>query len=462
MSTALFLVGSMLGRIAGPIAQDWFTYKTKLGRDIAGRKEISEERKRQLDYNYKERLSDKEHVHKLEQLERQHTDSIKRAEHQMLLAQQDWKQKVFWEKCFPLRNPYELPIGYEPTFKESMDILERCKLNPVVVANNKQIIPLRIITALKDSTGVTPLTINGELSMFLVNNYSVANEHAVLSDIGSWREDVPINDASVNYLFKGLKGQPTMVIVPVFTNGGSTVHLKVWSWGLGEELNGAPLPYPIGFDFGWFNLDVIKRKVLYEEMAEFSRVIQEAKMIMPATYEREVLRKLSIIEQYKKLTKEEDFDRLLSVLDVPKEIKVTVERKTNEIASTVVSCLAGMYADGYHLSQYGTLPQMPYLIGDMKGIELMFPVLSDYYRTLIHAKLIEGIITPEQAVSIMIPLAKEMKRIGGNDEVYNELLSDVRLLNHTIEGEVHNRVISELRELKNIHELKKIENERRL
>lgn len=457
MSTALFFLGGMLGRVAGPVAQDWFTYKTKLGRDIASRKEISEERKRQLEYNYKERLSDKEHNNKLDQLQKQYADSIKKAEHQMVLAQQDWKQKLFWEKCFPLRNPYELPIGYEPKFEDSVEILERCKLNSVSVANNRQIVPLRVITALKDNTHSTSFTINGELSMFLVNNFSVSGEHAVLSDIGSWREDAPINDASVNYLFKGLKGQPTMVIVPVYTNGGSTVHLKVWSWGLGEESNGVPLQYPIGFDFGWFNLDALKRKALYEETKEFARVIQEAKMIMPSTFEREVTKKLSIIEQQEKQLTEEDFDRLLTVLDIPREIKETVERKTNEIASTIVSCLAGMYADGYHLSQYGTLPQLPYLIKDMKGIDLMFPILCDYYRSLANSKLIEGIITPEEAIAIELPLAKEMKCLGGKPEIYAEMISDIRLLNHAVEGEEHHRVISELRNLNDKNDLKQIE-----
>ena len=459
MSTALFFLGGMLGRIAGPVAQDWFTYKTKLGRDIASRKEISEERKRQLEYNYKERLSDREHDHKLQQLQLQFVDSLKKAEHQMILAQQEWKQKLFWEKCFPLRNPYELPIGYEPKFEDSVEILERCKLNSVSVANNRQIVPLRVITALKDNTHSTSLTINGELSMFLVNNFSVAGEHAVLSDIGSWREDAPINDASINYLFKGLKGQPTMVIVPVYTNGGSTIHLKVWSWGLGEELNGSPLPYPIGFDFGWFNLDAIKRNTLYSEVKAFRSILDKTGLTLPPELKKlnTDLKRLPLFEKYESQITEEEFDNLLSLMDIPEEIKSNVERKTNEIASTIVSCLAGMYADGYHLSQYGTLPQMPYLIKDMKGIELMFPILCDYYRSLANSKLIEGIITPEQAIAIEMPLAKEMKRLGGKPDSYTEMISDIRLLNHTVNGEEHNRIISELRNLNDKNDLKQIE-----
>lgn len=405
MSTAVFLLGGMLGRIAGPIAQDWFRYKTKLGREIALREEDAKKKMSLFELDNKLKLSAQGHKEKIAELEKQYIDSRKRAEEQMYIAREDWQQKLFWEKCFPLRNPYELPLGYEPVFDENRRRIEgRCKLSIVALPNNRDIVPLRIITALKDNTHSSAMSINGDLSMFLVNNFAANGIHAVVSDIGSWREDAPINDASINYLFKGAKGQPTMVIMPVFTNNGSTVRLKVWSWGLGEELN-----YPVGFDFGWFNIDAIKRQVLYTEIKSFKEVLDKTELTLPPEAKKlsTDIKKLAIFEKVEHSVSEEEFDTLLVLLDLPEEIKSQVERKTNEIISSIFSCLAAMHADSYHLSQYGTLPILPSILNEIKGVKIMFPFVRDYYMALSNAKLIEGVITPEQAIQIGFTLGEQ-------------------------------------------------------
>lgn len=446
MSTTGFFLGGMLGRIAGPIAQDWFRYKTKLGRDITSREEEAKKRMSQNELENKLKLSAQDHKEKLAELDKQYLDSRKRAEEQMYIAREEWQQKLFWEKCFPLRNPYELPLGYEPVFDESKHRVEgRCRLSTVTLPNQRQIVPLRIITALKDNTHSSAISINGDLSMFLVNNFAANGIHAVVSDIGSWREDAPINDASINYLFKGAKGQPTMVIMPTFTNNGSTVRLKVWSWGLGEELS-----YPIGFDFGWYNIDAVKRHVLYSEIKNFKRILERTELSLPPEYKKLNIdiKKLSMLEKFESSISEEDFDNLLLLMDVPDEIKNKVEQKSNEIISSIFSCLAGMQADSYHLSLYGTIPLLPYKLHEMKGIELMLPFIRDFYLSLVNGKTIEGVITHSQAASIELQLAKEMKLLNCNPEMYEDLLSNVRLLNGSVEGADHLTIVEELRALK--------------
>ncbi len=455
MSTAVFFLGGMLGRIAGPIAQDWFRYKTKLGRDIAQREEDAKKKMSLFELDNKLKLSAQGHKEKMAELEKQYIDSRKRAEEQMYIAREDWQQKLFWEKCFPLRNPYELPLGYEPVFDENRIRIEgRCKLSTVALPNNRDIVPLRIITALKDSTHPSAMSINGDLSMFLVNNFAANGIHAVVSDIGSWREDAPINDASINYLFKGAKGQPTMVIMPVFTNNGSTVRLKVWSWGLGEELN-----YPVGFDFGWFNLDTIKRQVLYTEIKSFKKILDKTELTLPPEANKlsTDIKKLSIFEKIEDSISEEEFDNLLTLMDLPDEIKANVERKTNDIISSIFSCLAAMHTDSYHLSQYGTLPLLPYKLHEIKGVTIMLPFIRDYYMALINAKAIEGVITLEQAANIELQLAKELKFLKNTPALYEDIFANVRMLNSKIEGEAHASIVNELKNLRTNNKL--IENE---
>ena len=151
MSTAVFLLGGMLGRIAGPIAQDWFRYKTKLGREIALREEDAKKKMSLFELDNKLKLSAQSHKEKMTELEKQYIDGRKRAEEQMYIAREDWQQKLFWEKCFPLRNPYELPLGYEPVFDENRRRIEgRCKLSTVALPNKKDIVPLHnLLLALK-------------------------------------------------------------------------------------------------------------------------------------------------------------------------------------------------------------------------------------------------------------------------------------------------------------------------
>lgn len=450
MTSAVFFLGSMLGRIAGPIAQNCFKYRTKLGQDNAFREEEAKKRMALFELDNKKELSQIDHEGKMAQLEKQFLDARKKAEEQMFVSRQEWQQKIFWEKCFPLRNPYEMPLGYKPLFKEGSDRMESCSLNTVSIANNKEIVPLRVITAVKDSSSGTA-TFNAELSMFIVNHFAANDIHAVISDIGSWREDAPINDASINYLFQGAKGQPTLVIMPLYTNGGNTVRMKVWSWGLGEDLT-----YPKGFDYGWYNIKSIQRKVLYSEIKEFARVIQESKMIMPSTFERDVVKKLNILTQNEESLSDEDFDRLLTVLDIPAEIKDVVERKTNEIIATFFSCLAGMCADGYHLTQYGTLPLLPHLLKTLPGVDIMLPYIRDYYRALIYSQIKEGVISVEDAASVEMSLAKEMRLIGKSSDLYEDLVSDVRKLNFSIEGEKHRELINDIREFNKDKNLKQL------
>lgn len=423
MSTAGFFLGGMLGRVAGPIAQDWFKYKTKLGREFASREQEAKIRISLAELENKKTLSELEHRHKLDQLHQQFIDARKRAEEQMFISRQDWQQKLFWEKCFPLRNPYELPLGYMPVYDESNSRLENCLLSTVSLPNDKEIVPLRIITAIKDSSGILASTINGNLSMFLVNYFASNGVHAVVSDIGSWKEEAPINDASINYLYKGAKGQPTMVIMPVFTNNGAIVRLKAWSWGLGEEQ-----PYPQGFDFGWFNIEAIKRHILFDETKDFIRIIKESNLPVSASFEKDFVRKIEILSQKQDTFSEEEFDVLLSTLDVPRDIKSVIDIKTNDLISTIFSCMAGMHADSYHLSQYGTLPILPSLLSEMKGAKFMFPFVRDYYIALANAKLIEGVITPIQVIDLEFTLGEQAKALGCSETDVAPLVDNLEII----------------------------------
>lgn len=442
MSTGLFFIGGMLGRIASPIVQDWFKYKTNLGREIAQREKEEKVRAAQLDLENKLKINAQTHRDKLVELEKQYQDARKRAEEQMYISREDWQQKLFWEKCFPLRNPYELPLGYEPRFDESKERIEGCRLKTVMLPNNRNIVPLRVITALKDSAHSTSTSLNNELSMFIVNYFEANGVHAVISDIGSWKEDAPINDASINFLYTGAKGQPTLVIVPFYTNNGSTIRIKVWSWGLGEDLI-----YPKGYDFAWLDLEAIKRQAIYTEIKKFAALLDKTGITLPPEAKKLdiAIRKLQIIENQKEKVSTEEFNQLLSLVDFPDEVKLNVDKTVNNIVASVFACLVGMQADNHHLSAFGTLPQLPLVIDSLSPIPFMYDAITSFYSSIINGARIEGIISDEDAINSQLLLCEAIERKSPGHPCIQELINNVRVLNNDTYGKLHVDTVARLR-----------------
>lgn len=410
-----FMLGGMIARVAGPIAQDWFECKTKLGREIAKRKlDAQLEKQRQIneiDFENKLAFSELEHKKRLQELYESSKLARQRAEEQMLLSYRDWQQKVYFDRCFPLRNPYEMPLGFEPKYGENSDLVTECKLTTVQLPNKIQLVPLRVITALKDSTHPHAATVNGDLSSFLIQYYPVNGEHAVISDIGAWKEDTPINDASINYLFKGLKGQPVVVLAPTYTNGLSIVRMKFWSWGLGEQLS-----YPKGFDFGWFDLSSSYRYLLAKEVLEYQNAISKINSIKASKELEFDYLLLSEIKNKKNELQKEEIKRLCSLLKIPNEVKESLQRRINDYASMIFSCAIGMYADGFHLFEYGTMPILPDIVPTMQDAIIVFPYVRDFYITLINVALTQNIISPQQAIEFDFKLGELGKLLGNRIE----------------------------------------------
>lgn len=417
--SGIFFLGGMLGRIFGPAINDYIEFNTSFGKSFAQKKYEKERKSKMADFDDKVKLANMDHQQKLEILQIQFEQNRKKAEEQVLLSISEWQQKVFWDKCFPLRNPFEMPFGIDLKYQESKDRLEgnrkieQCTIQTITLQDNRRIVPLRVITALKDTTNPHAPTVNADLSMFLAQYYSANGEHAVMSDIGAWRDDAPINDASINYLFRGQRGLPTLIIAPTYTNGGSIVRMKLWSWGLGEAL-----AYPVGFDFGWFNIDVIYRQVLLDEIQSFDNTLRKIDISRPTPY-KDFEMDLSIIKMIEtgdNLTDNER-EQLLSLLQrTPPELASIVQRKTNEIISTVYSCATAMYADGYHLKNYGTLPLLPYILTQLPGAKLLLPQIQQYYLTLLKVSLLQGIISYEEALYVEMDMYENFKRIDSATE----------------------------------------------
>lgn len=349
MGPVTIFTGVMITRLFAPVIKGGWRKITNA--------ESKEAKKRQVE-------KDSEFKQKLEYQRASHEQRLKEAKASHAFAMQQWAQKTYYERCWPLRNPFEMQIC-EP-ISNNTDYLD------------KIIVPCRLISALKDSDHPYARTINGNLSSFVVNYFATNGLHAVVSEIGAWKEDTPSNDASINYLYAGLKKQPVFVLSPTLINDGKTIIFKAWSWGLGEELN-----YPAGFEFGRLELRPLFQKAILDESLAIWKLTKEignsTKFLSPALQHN-----LAILKELKeKDLTDKSKDRLMSFLRDAPEITENVKAKMEASLSGVFCCIAGMYADAYHLFEYNTAPQLPQLLHRLPGVSFMLPSLNAYYYDLL-------------------------------------------------------------------------------
>lgn len=351
MEPVSFFATMMISRLLAPVVTDGWKKITN-----ADAKEEEKRIKRSKD----------EFASKLMLQRESHKDRLEEAEKAHELSMKMWEQKTYYERCWPLRNPFEMQICQPISDDKSY-------------FGDNIIVPCRIISALKDNDHPYARTINGNLSSFIVNYYPTNSVHAVVSEIGAWKDEVPSNDASVNYLYAGLKKQPVMVVSPTLINDGKTFIFKVWSWGLGEELN-----YPAGFEFGRLELKPLFLKATYEETLKMVHLAKELGQT-PKFFSPKLQHNISIIKEIQdKELEGEAKERLLSFLSGAPEIDEKVKEIMERNVSGIFCCMAGMYADAYHLLEYKTIPKLPSILHKIPGVEYMLPSLKTYYYELLN------------------------------------------------------------------------------
>lgn len=414
----LLMLGNMLAKVAGPYAQDWFECNTEYGRLYAQRKEAKEQGKRQSETIEKLKISQEEHNNKLEQMQERFRMDLTLAENKFASNLADKQYQTFLKSCFPLRNPYDMDAMFMVTYDENKHLVKG-QMKIVPSSNGHGIVPLRVIAAMPGMQFPMSQDVKSELSLFLVNNYGTNSGHAVYSDIGSWKDDIPANDASINYLYMALQGQPTMVLVPEFIDGGNTIKFKIWSWGLGKDL-----PYPMGFDFGQIDLKKIENDILKEELIAYAALLKKVGIKNDAISNSMVL--INTINDPNFKISEEESQLLLSKVSMPDELRHAGrgQKRLRGVTSTVFSVICAMFADTYHLKNYGIIPILPSILPSMPEIKIMLPQIRDYYLALTNTAHLEGIFTNEMAARFELQLLESIKQISDDTNILQPLIDD--------------------------------------
>lgn len=239
--------------------------------------------------------------------------------------------------------------------------------------------------------------------------------------------------------------------MPTFTDSGSIVKLKLWYWGLGEEL-----VYPNSWNIGWFDVDTIRRQAQISQLREFYAILEKVGIEYPNENLKKNYAIAKVIEKKGADLSQQEIDYLYSVLIgqiKEEEILKRAKQKTNETISSIISCTTAMYGDAYHLSNHGIKPLLPYILPQMSLPKEFLPVIRDYYITLVNTALMEGILTKEEAIEIEFDLAEGILLNNSDGEITKSICDDVRLLNENTSGELHKNTVQRLRKFNNNNKL---------
>lgn len=199
-------------------------------------------------------------------------------------------------------------------------------------------------------------------------------QHPCICRIGDWKPGFQ-DAASINALWYGMQGIPTIVINPMQAEFGEKLDLTVSMWGLGEKGNSPKMQNVLTGNFA-SAIGRIKREKS-KEWVDRGLPVSSPEMI----------HNKNLLDQEKQMTengKQKYLSYLLVQYRLPKEIQNDVITTFSSEYNHIISCITGMYADIYHLIEYGAQPYMPTAINQYNkqtGQNFQIPDLAiDYYR----------------------------------------------------------------------------------
>lgn len=288
-----------------------------------------------------------------------HQCRLEEAQSQFEKQLQMWALGQFNSSMWPLLTPFDHP-SLKPNFAPGQQV------------------PINVFLAKTDPKSPYAMLIQSDvknrLSNFITTTYSNSHEHPTICRIGDWKDGFQ-DAAFINALWYGMQGQPSIVINPIQSEFGELLDLNISVWGLASNgyspLTQTVLSGPFGSAIGR-----IKRE-------ETTRWVNSG---LPLS-SPELQHNASLLKQEETLIAEgkgDLIDCLLVQYKLPKEIQTAVITKFSREYSHMISCVAGMYSDIYHLLEYGSTPYMPQAISEYNrrnGADYQIPeIAAQHYR----------------------------------------------------------------------------------
>lgn len=311
---------------------------------------------------------DLESVRLNKEIELSNNQRLQEYSHQCRLAEarsqfenqlQMWTLGQFNSSMWPLLTPFDHP-SLKPDYAPGQQV------------------PVNVFLAKTDPRSPYALLLQSDvknrLGNFVTTTYSGSRTHPVICRIGDWKDGFQ-DAAFINALWYGMQGRPSIVINPIQSEFGELLDLNISMWGLASTGYTPTTQTVLSGAFG-SSIGRIKREETRRWIAS-GLPLSSPEMQHNATLLKQ---EQALIEAGKgSLT-----DCLLSQYSLPKEIQTAVITKFSRQYSHIVSCVAGMYADIYHLLEYGATPYMPQAITEYNmrtGSDFIIPALAAaHYR----------------------------------------------------------------------------------
>jgi len=290
-----------------------------------------------------------------------HNKRMEEAQSQFERQLQMWHIGQFNERMWPLLTPFDHP-----------------SLRPQQLPNGQT--PLNVFLA--STAPRTPFAemiqpdLKIRMSTFLQTAYinDPSQQHPCVCRIGDWKPGFQ-DAAFINALWFGMQGIPTIVINPMQAEFGEKLDLTVSMWGLGENGYAPKMQNVLTGNFG-SAIGRIKRE-------KSKKWIESG---LPVT-SPEMKHNKDLLEQEKLMIengRQDSIPYLQIQYKLPREIQNDVITSFSSEYNHIISCITGMYADIYHLIEFGAQPYMPIAINQYNrqtGQKLQIPDLAiDHYR----------------------------------------------------------------------------------
>ena len=288
-----------------------------------------------------------------------HQCRLEEAQSQFEKQLQMWALGQFNSSMWPLLTPFDHP-SLKPNFALGQQV------------------PINVFLAKTDPKSPYAMLIQSDvknrLSNFITTTYSNSHQHPTICRIGDWKDGFQ-DAAFINALWYGMQGQPSIVINPIQSEFGELLDLNISVWGLASNgyspLTQTVISGPFGSAIG---------RIKREETRRW--VASGLPLSSP-----ELQHNANLLKQEDSLVAEgkgDLVDCLLVQYKLPKEIQTAVITKFSREYSHMISCVAGMYSDIYHLLEYGSSPYMPQAISEYNhrnGVDYQIPVIAaQHYR----------------------------------------------------------------------------------
>ena len=292
-----------------------------------------------------------------------HQLRVDEAQNQFANQLKMWQLGQFNERMWPLLTPFDHP-SLKPQYTSGQQV------------------PINVFLAKTDPRSafgqLLQSDVKNRLSNFLQTTYSNSADHPCVCRIGDWKDGFQ-DAAFINALWYGLQGQPCIVINPIQSEFGEQLDLNVSLWGLAST-GYAPLTQTIiTGPFGSAIGRIAREETIRWKNNGLAVVSQEMKHNMDLLKQEETLRGQG---------KGDDVIRyLLGQYKRPNEILNDIITRFSREYSHSIACITGMYADIYHLIEYGAEPFMPkainaYNISMQSSYQIPDIAISHYRKAL--------------------------------------------------------------------------------